>query len=127
MKPPKCRLCGAEEWNHVCGGGAHKLGQPLDDVTKPRDMSRKRVTPVTKPRDSVMAPCPECERKDKQLKAAARALKEAQAEIDALHGEVAMFKRSRAGSDKPAPMTAAERKRRERAKRKLAAQHQFEG
>jgi hypothetical protein len=116
MQPPKCRLCGVAEWQHVCSGGAEPPRQHHgftgSAVTRQRN---KIVTTSVTPAAAVtsgVTPCAEC----KRLR---RALKEAAAEIEALHGEVAQLKRAAAGHGaRPAAVPAAERMRRMRAKRK---------
>ena len=45
MKPIKCRICGNEEWGHVCGG------EPERKITEPQPAPRK-----------ITQPCEECAR-----------------------------------------------------------------
>ena len=54
MKAPKCRLCGKEEWRHVCAGAAEtvrrvaKPGLPRDvPVTHATDSVTHNAVPVT--------------------------------------------------------------------------------
>jgi glutaredoxin len=133
MNPPKCPHCGKVEWRHLCGGQSQseigrrfekaRSGKLPDFVTKPLHGATKplHATPAVAPDATKPVACPECKRLRK-------ALKEALAEIEALHGEVAMLKRDRAGGkERPMPMSSTERARKLRAKRKAEGQQQFEG
>lgn len=64
MKPPRCRLCGVEEWNHVCGGG----GSTREEVRVAVERAIARPV-LVRAKPKVVKPavadwvCPECEAK----------------------------------------------------------------
>ncbi len=129
MQRPKCRLCGALHYANE----PHADFDKLDTKHSLRSYATKSVASrATRPvatfavaSDATPAvACPECKRLRSELK---KVRAEASAEIEALHGEVAMLKRARAGTDK-VPLTATERSRRLRAKRKAdSGRIDFEG
>lgn len=83
MQAPKCRVCGAVEWQHVCIGGA-SAGQRSEvkreavRVKKPVNRPlTPALTPFTSALTGVNKPCAECERLASEVKQLKRALAEA--------------------------------------------------
>src|SRR5262245_8664582 len=110
-QPPKCKTCGKVEWNHVCTGVAEpEMARRVTNVTKNVTLSQPihaspmpDVTPVTKAVTRALEA--ENERLTAEVARLKRELAEANAKLAGMDG----FK------PKPMPMTAAERKRKQRA------------
>lgn len=49
MKPPKCKVCGKEEWRHVCrpdGAALRSASHPVGEPTRRRDLSKKAIEKI---------------------------------------------------------------------------------
>jgi hypothetical protein len=138
MQATKCRTCGQHHWERVCPNADRldtKHSMKPFGVTRSRnklpDFVTKSVThsaAVTKERNTVTKDV--TPREVPRSEPASR-VKAMQAEIEALHGEVAHLKRqlaeARGGTPKPEPVPAAERMRKMRAAKRAKGQVQFEG
>ena len=129
MQPPKCRLCGVTEWQHVCSGIAapSKVERMQRPPPTPRWPASKPSVQVAKGEGA------EIDRLNAEVRHLKKLLAEAHAKLAMVEtknvtgNSVTINRRGRPKSGKA--MTAAERLRRMRAKRKASksGRQDFEG